>query len=446
MVGPSCIMHSALLRLQLLLIQTTAEATPPQTTTPAESLTEGLVRGWPADGSSEEWYKCNKCGWLPSTVGGVVQTMPQNHLGLTWHEACFWWCDQEPECVTAWHRKSGNHCSLYNFALPFDANNHPSSHMYVKPTPVHNGYVGITSGTCASNGYFDILDEAECRFAAIEVGFVGENANYPEHQTEDDRPHGCRRQTFGPALWINDKPNSPTTASDVHSVVCKAECSLNEASGCEKCAHVAWAQGKTVKDACYNCDCGEVFGRQCGCVHCDNEPQNFCSNGWTFHGDGRCENDQFPLDIAAPEGFSFDGTYAPEGSMYHLERTTLEYCGELCLEQPWCAFFSWKAESKTSAGTAWCYISAHCELFSGDNNGFDNDSWKYDTYIITGRRVRWSHVGYGGCTGGNWRKIGTAGSLDEAKALMLADDQCNADGSMLFYSAYSYDSSLSVRR
>merc|ERR1719373_1263676 len=135
MVGPSCIMHSALLRLQLLLIQTTAEATPPQTTTPAESLTEGLVRGWPADGTSEEWYKCNNCGWLPSTVGGVVQTMPQNHLGLTWHEACFWWCDQEPECVTAWHRKSGNHCSLYNFALPFDANNHPSSHMYVKPMP-----------------------------------------------------------------------------------------------------------------------------------------------------------------------------------------------------------------------------------------------------------------------------------------------------------------------
>jgi len=185
-------------------------------------------------------------------------------------------------------------------------------------------------------------------------------------------------------------------------------------------------------------------------------PMKLCSAGqketpackydaWTFHGDGRCENDRFPLDIAAPEEFSFDGTYAPEGSMYHLERTTLEYCGDLCLEQPWCAFFSWKAESETSAGTAWCYISAHCELFSGDNNGFDNDSWKYDTYIITGRKVRWSHVGYGGCTGGNWRKIGTAGSLDEAKALMLADSQCNADGSMLFYSAYSYDSSWSVR-
>jgi len=71
----------------------------------------------------------------------------------------------------------------------------------------------------------------------------------------------------------------------------------------------------------------------------------------------------------------------------------------------------------------------------------NNSNWQ--EYIL--RRVRWSHVGYGGCTGGNWRKIGTAGSLDEAKALMLADDQCNADGSMLFYSAYSYDSSWSVR-
>merc|ERR1719471_1428424 len=117
-----------------------AQCPAPSTTAP------GLVRGWPADGTSEEWYKCNNCGWLPSSVGGVVQTMPRNDLGLTWHEACAWWCDQEPECVTAWHRKSGNHCSLYNFALPFDANDHPSSHFYVKPTPAAYNYVLLASG------------------------------------------------------------------------------------------------------------------------------------------------------------------------------------------------------------------------------------------------------------------------------------------------------------
>merc|ERR1719513_255988 len=83
---------------------------------------------------------------------------------------------------------------------------------------VNVGYVGITSGTCASNGYSDIMDVSECKAAAIEVGFVGGNANDPHRQTENDRPHGCRRQTFGPPLWINNKPNSRTKASNVHSV------------------------------------------------------------------------------------------------------------------------------------------------------------------------------------------------------------------------------------
>jgi len=83
-------------------------------------------------------------------------------------------------------------------------------------------YVAITSGNCASHGFEDIMDVAECRSAAIETAITGENTNTPHRQTENDRPHGCRRQTFGPALWINDKPNSPTMASTVHTVVCKA--------------------------------------------------------------------------------------------------------------------------------------------------------------------------------------------------------------------------------
>jgi len=57
----------------------------------------------------------------------------------------------------------------------------------------------------------------------------------------------------------------------------------------------------------------------------------------------------------------------------------------------------------------------------------------------------WRAVGFGGCTGGNWFKIGTARSLEEAKGLMLRHPQCSKNNSMLFYSAYSYHSSWSVR-
>merc|ERR1719354_1409473 len=125
------------------------------------------------------------------------------------------------------------------------------------------GYVGITSGTCASNGYSDIMDVSECKAAAIEVGFAGGNANDPHRQTENDRPHGCRRQTFGPPLWINNKPNSPTRASNVHSVVCKAAdfgCGPGNPgpSGCDNQC------GSTLEDL--GCGCGEP-----GPSGCDNQ-------------------------------------------------------------------------------------------------------------------------------------------------------------------------------
>merc|ERR1739838_1135836 len=140
---------------------------------------------------------------------------------------------------------------------------------------VNVGYVGITSGTCASNGYSDIMHVAECKAAAIEVGFVGGNANDPHRQTENDRPHGCRRQTFGPPLWINDKPNSPTRASNVHSVVCKAVdlgCGLGNPgpSGCDNQC------GSTAEDL--GCGCGiacPVFvqGPKTGCEFGYTQPE-----------------------------------------------------------------------------------------------------------------------------------------------------------------------------
>eukprot|EP00493_Phyllostaurus_siculus_P020996 UN21321 len=144
----------------------------PTSSPTASTSTDGLVRGWPVDGRtfSDKWYKCNNCGWLPSSVGGVVQTMPQNDLGLTWHEACAWWCDQEPECVSAWHRISGNHCSLYNFTLPFAANNHPTSHIYVKPTPE---YIMVSdASSCESVGMVTITTVSQCAAAVNALGFA----------------------------------------------------------------------------------------------------------------------------------------------------------------------------------------------------------------------------------------------------------------------------------
>jgi len=114
----------------------------------------------------------------------------------------------------------------------------------------------------------------------------------------------------------------------------------------------------------------------------------FCDNDWLVYGEGRCEADAFPLSVPAPEGFVFDGEFSPAGNMYHLTRTTLEECAELCLDVEWCEFFSWKTESITSADTAWCYISADCNLVNSDNNGYDNDSWKYTTYIVQRNSAR----------------------------------------------------------
>jgi len=108
---------------------------------------------------------------------------------------------------------------------------------------------------------------------------------------------------------------------------------------------------------------------------------------WSVYGEGRCEANTFPLSVPAPEGFVFDGEFSPEGNMYHLTRTTLEECAELCLGEEWCEFFSWKTESIKSADTAWCYISSDCNLVYSDNNGYDNDSWKYTTYIINPNSV-----------------------------------------------------------
>lgn len=57
----------------------------------------------------------------------------------------------------------------------------------------------------------------------------------------------------------------------------------------------------------------------------------------------------------------------------------------------------------------------------------------------------WTHVGHGGCSSGNWFKIGSASSVEEAQELMISHAECSQNGSMLFYSPYSYSESWGVR-
>jgi len=52
-----------------------------------------------------------------------------------------------------------------------------------------------------------------------------------------------------------------------------------EITGCDKCATVAFDQGfDTLGQVCGNCDCGQKWGRQCGCVNCPSTqvPKNHC--------------------------------------------------------------------------------------------------------------------------------------------------------------------------
>lgn len=91
---------------------------------------------------------------------------------------------------------------------------------------------------------------------------------------------------------------------------------------------------------------------------------------------------------------------------------------------------------------------ADSTLPNGETNYNVNNCGNYDVFRYTcssNRVANFRHVGFGGCTGGNWFKIGTARNLEEAKQLMLNHNQCKNEGSMLFYSGYSYSVSWSVR-
>jgi len=79
---------------------------------------------------------------------------------------------------------------------------------------------------------------------------------------------------------------------------------------------------------------------------------------------------------------------------------------------------------------------------NAQNSGSSSPSGGFEGWHRIGQ---WKHIGYGGCTYGKWVKIGTANSLKEAMSLAMGNDVCSQAGSVLFYSAYSYDQSWGVR-
>ena len=53
---------------------------------------------------------------------------------------------------------------------------------------------------------------------------------------------------------------------------------------------------------------------------------------------------------------------------------------------------------------------------------------------------KWEFIGTGGCTGlEEWNDLGFLNSLAEAKKIMMNHETCSQDGSVLFYSNYSYE-------
>jgi len=88
-------------------------------------------------------------------------------------------------------------------------------------TDAHYKVVKYGVNACEAQGLENILNKFECTRAAKALNIVGSNTGPAAVQSENDRPYGCRKQTFGPPMWLNTKKNSPTAASNTHQVICK---------------------------------------------------------------------------------------------------------------------------------------------------------------------------------------------------------------------------------
>merc|ERR1712038_1787522 len=179
-------------------------------------------------------------------------------------------------------------CAEAEFTVPcekFDMDGYTSC----KGNPVHWKAIGYTTSEESCSGVTvtvtdscDLSGASTCEKCA-HVAFVQEIANIRSacHACEcgEDfgRQCGCAHCDGNPEDYCGDDDGGDIT--DPVAPVTPAGCDLSGASTCEKCAHVAFVQEiSNIRSACHACECGEGFGRQCGCAHCDGNPESYCGD------------------------------------------------------------------------------------------------------------------------------------------------------------------------
>merc|ERR1712038_599407 len=180
-----------------------------------------------------------------------------------------------------------------------------------KGNPVHWKAIGYTTSEESCSGVTvtvtdscDLSGASTCEKCA-HVAFVQEISNIRSacHACECGegfgRQCGCAHCDGNPESYCGDDDDGGDNTDPVAPVTPEG-CDLSGASTCEKCAHVAFVQEiSNIRSACHACECGEEFGRQCGCAHCDGNPEPYC---------GEDEGTEAPaVDTEAPA----DDTDAP---------------------------------------------------------------------------------------------------------------------------------------
>jgi len=59
--------------------------------------------------------------------------------------------------------------------------------------------------------------------------------------------------------------------------------------------------------------------------------------------------------------------------------------------------------------------------------------------------VQYLYMGKGSCSNQKWTNMGTAKTLEEAKIMMLSHELCSSNGSVLFYSRFSFSNDWGVK-
>merc|ERR1712136_553328 len=186
----------------------------------------------------------------------------------------------------------------------------------------------------------------------------------------------CRNSVFGDPYHGQKKECvcQPSGVDTVDPSICAFS------TGCEKCATVAFDLGlESIGDACWNRDCGDKWGTQCGCVHCEEEVYNYCNSSNSEANDVSeiSSSDDFDYsgeeDLSSGEEESFSSS---EKDDFSSEEKALEeesgytdaiaggVVGFLCL----CAVFMWYGYVRTHPKEGLCPCCGGSKKSQGGGN------------------------------------------------------------------------------